>query len=60
MCIRDRILAPEMVRFFHEQTALTFVPGAKICDVYGDLPGAAARKASTRAASWSAPSAARR
>ena len=32
--------APEMVRFFHEQTALTFVPGAKICDVYGDLPGA--------------------
>ena len=30
----------EMVRFFHEQTALTFVPGAKICDVYGDLPGA--------------------
>jgi succinate dehydrogenase/fumarate reductase flavoprotein subunit len=32
--------APEMVRFFHEHTALTFVPGAKICDVYGDLPGA--------------------
>jgi succinate dehydrogenase/fumarate reductase flavoprotein subunit len=32
--------APEMVRFFHENTALTFVPGAKICDVYGDLPGA--------------------
>ncbi len=32
--------APEMVRFFHEQTALTFVPGAKICDIYGDLPGA--------------------
>ena len=32
--------APEMVRFFHEQTALTFVPGATICDVYGDLPGA--------------------
>jgi succinate dehydrogenase/fumarate reductase flavoprotein subunit len=32
--------APEMVRFFHENTALTFVPGAKICDVYGGLPGA--------------------
>mgnify|MGYP001164406539 CR=1 FL=1 len=32
--------APEMVRFFHEQTALTFVPGAKICDIYGHLPGA--------------------
>ncbi|MGE3288194.1 MAG: FAD-dependent oxidoreductase [Pseudonocardia sp.] len=32
--------APEMVRFFHEQTALTFVPGAAICDIYGDLPGA--------------------
>ena len=29
-----------MVRFFHEQTALTFVPGAKICDIYGNLPGA--------------------
>src|SRR5690242_20286904 len=29
-----------MVRFFQENTALTFVPGAKICDVYGDLPGA--------------------
>jgi succinate dehydrogenase/fumarate reductase flavoprotein subunit len=32
--------APEMVRFFHEHTALTFVPGATICDVYGNLPGA--------------------
>ena len=32
--------APEMVRFFHENTALTFVPGERICDVYGDLPGA--------------------
>ncbi|MFZ3599241.1 FAD-dependent oxidoreductase [Streptomyces sp. BH104] len=32
--------APKMVRFFHDKTALTFVPGAKICDVYGDLPGA--------------------
>ncbi|MEB3370478.1 FAD-dependent oxidoreductase [Saccharopolyspora mangrovi] len=32
--------APEMVRFFHERTALTFAPGAKICDIYGDLPGA--------------------
>lgn len=32
--------APEMVRFFHERTALTFAPGAKICDIYGELPGA--------------------
>ena len=32
--------APEMVGFFHERTALKFVPGAAICDVYGDLPGA--------------------
>jgi succinate dehydrogenase/fumarate reductase flavoprotein subunit len=32
--------APEMVRFFHERTALTFVPGATINDVYGDRPGA--------------------
>jgi succinate dehydrogenase/fumarate reductase flavoprotein subunit len=32
--------APRMVDFFHSNTALTFVPGAKICDVYGDLPGA--------------------
>ncbi|PXY36628.1 FAD-dependent oxidoreductase [Prauserella flavalba] len=32
--------APVMVRFFHERTALTFVPGAKICDIYGELPGA--------------------
>jgi succinate dehydrogenase/fumarate reductase flavoprotein subunit len=32
--------APEMVRFFHEHTALRFVPGAAICDVYGGLPGA--------------------
>lgn len=32
--------APEMVRFFHDRTALTFAPGAKICDIYGDLPGA--------------------
>ncbi len=32
--------APEMVGFFHEHTALKFVPGAAICDVYGDLPGA--------------------
>jgi len=29
-----------MVGFFHEHTALTFMPGATICDVYGDLPGA--------------------
>jgi succinate dehydrogenase/fumarate reductase flavoprotein subunit len=32
--------APDMVGFFHERTALTFVPGVTICDVYGDLPGA--------------------
>lgn len=32
--------APAMVRFFHEHTALRFVPGARICDIYGDLPGA--------------------
>ena len=32
--------APDMVGFFHERTALQFVPGATICDVYGDLPGA--------------------
>jgi succinate dehydrogenase/fumarate reductase flavoprotein subunit len=32
--------APRMVEFFHTNTALTFVPGATICDVYGDLPGA--------------------
>ncbi|MEZ7003086.1 FAD-dependent oxidoreductase [Streptomyces sp. AD55] len=38
----DAFLAatPEMVRFFHDRTALTFVPGAKICDIYGALPGA--------------------
>ncbi|MEV0705699.1 FAD-dependent oxidoreductase [Saccharopolyspora sp. NPDC050389] len=32
--------APQMARFFHENTALAFTPGAKICDIYGDLPGA--------------------
>ena len=32
--------APEMVRFFHERTRLQFVPGMKINDIYGDLPGA--------------------
>lgn len=38
----DAFLAavPEMVRFFHERTALSFVPGSKICDIYGHLPGA--------------------
>src|SRR5690242_11528273 len=38
----DAFLAavPEMVRFFQEQTALRFVPGDKICDIYGHLPGA--------------------
>jgi len=41
----DRIEAflthvPGMVGFFHHQTWLKFVPGSKICDIYGDLPGA--------------------
>ena len=32
--------APEMVGFFHNKTSLQFVPGSKINDVYGKLPGA--------------------
>lgn len=32
--------APRMVGFFHDKTQLHFVPGARICDIYGDLPGA--------------------
>lgn len=32
--------APHMVDFFHHRTELTFVTGAKINDIYGDLPGA--------------------
>lgn len=32
--------APEMVRFFHENTSLAFESGAKICDIYGSLPAA--------------------
>ncbi|MBC2639230.1 MULTISPECIES: FAD-dependent oxidoreductase [unclassified Rhodococcus (in: high G+C Gram-positive bacteria)] len=32
--------APEMVEFFEKQTALQFVPGAKIADIHGDTPGA--------------------
>jgi succinate dehydrogenase/fumarate reductase flavoprotein subunit len=31
---------PHMVGFFHQKTSLQFVPGAKINDVYGGLPGA--------------------
>lgn len=31
---------PQMVEFFHTQTSLQFVTGAKINDIYGDLPGA--------------------
>jgi succinate dehydrogenase/fumarate reductase flavoprotein subunit len=31
---------PHMVGFFHEKTPLQFVPGARINDVYGGLPGA--------------------
>jgi succinate dehydrogenase/fumarate reductase flavoprotein subunit len=34
--------APEMVGFFHEHTALRFVPGDRIRDIYGKLPGAGA------------------
>lgn len=32
--------APHMVDFFHSRTTLQLVPGEKICDIYGDLPGA--------------------
>lgn len=32
--------APDMVAFFHEQTALQFVPGRHVHDIYGALPGA--------------------
>ena len=32
--------APDMVSFFERDTRLQFVPGAKICDIYGDLPHA--------------------
>ncbi|MEX5258969.1 FAD-dependent oxidoreductase [Kocuria sp. CPCC 205263] len=31
---------PHMVGFFHGKTALRFVPGAKVNDIYGKLPGA--------------------
>ncbi|NUL46617.1 FAD-dependent oxidoreductase [Cellulosimicrobium funkei] len=31
---------PHMVGFFHTKTSLRFVTGAKINDIYGDLPGA--------------------
>lgn len=33
--------APRMVDFFHEHTALQFVPGERNADIYGDTPGAA-------------------
>lgn len=33
--------APEMVDFFHERTALQFVPGEKNADIHGGTPGAA-------------------
>jgi succinate dehydrogenase/fumarate reductase flavoprotein subunit len=38
----DAFLAavPHMVRFFQDRTALQFVPGSKINDVYGNVPGA--------------------
>ncbi len=32
--------APHMVGFFHHKTSLQFVPGSKINDIYGKLPGA--------------------
>ena len=32
--------APHMVGFFHDNTSLQFVPGAKIKDIYGSTPGA--------------------
>lgn len=32
--------APEMIEFFHTKTAVEFVPGSKINDIYGDLPHA--------------------
>jgi len=32
--------APEMVEFFHTRTALEFVPGSRIQDIYGHLPHA--------------------
>jgi succinate dehydrogenase/fumarate reductase flavoprotein subunit len=32
--------APAMVAFFSEHTSLGFVAGSRICDIYGDLPGA--------------------
>jgi succinate dehydrogenase/fumarate reductase flavoprotein subunit len=31
---------PHMVGFFHDKTSLQFVPGVKINDIYGQLPGA--------------------
>ncbi|MDQ0866880.1 FAD-dependent oxidoreductase [Arthrobacter globiformis] len=31
---------PHMVGFFHQKTSLQFVPGARINDIYGGLPGA--------------------
>lgn len=31
---------PHMVGFFEQKTPLKFTPGAKICDIYGNLPGA--------------------
>ncbi|MCP1660441.1 FAD-dependent oxidoreductase [Neisseria perflava] len=32
--------APHMVGFFEKLTPLKFTPGTKICDIYGNLPGA--------------------
>ncbi|MBN9178861.1 MAG: FAD-dependent oxidoreductase [Microbacterium sp.] len=34
------VAAPQMVEFFHTQTALELIPGSKINDIYGTLPHA--------------------
>jgi succinate dehydrogenase/fumarate reductase flavoprotein subunit len=46
--------APRMVAFFEENTALQFELGAKICDTYGNVPGAGAGGRSVIAAPYDA------
>lgn len=41
---------PHMVGFFERHTPLKFAPGAKICDIYGHLPGAGTGHRSVAAA----------
>ncbi|MDO5618671.1 FAD-dependent oxidoreductase [Kocuria sp.] len=41
---------PHMVGFFHQHTPLKFVPGTKINDIYGQLPGAGTGHRSVAAA----------